>query len=176
MPDYSRDVLTPVVPVRIGVCKQFVFESAGRWGCDLRNWTRNSERYLWDIHVSVRHCALAVVLFGFADACSPFGLRSQLWAEDDKWGFPYASMDQFQLVQRWLAQIPVELRIWAKKNMDWRTLLDEVIETMHKIVAGNVCLTRGVLVCAATSNGPAVHPPVIRERYAGVRRKQGVQR
>lgn len=50
----------------------------------------------------------------------------QLWTESNIWDFPYASMDQFVLVQRWLSQLPVEVRVWAKKGKDWRSLLDEV--------------------------------------------------
>jgi hypothetical protein len=53
-------------------------------------------------------------------------LRVQLWTEQSTWGIPYGSMDQFVIIQRWLSQVPIELRIWAKKNLDWRTLLDEV--------------------------------------------------
>ena len=56
-------------------------------------------------------------------------MGAQLWGLDEKWGFPYGSLDQFLLYQRWLSQLLLEVRIWAKKKMDWRTLLEEVRST-----------------------------------------------
>ncbi len=50
----------------------------------------------------------------------------QLWGMDEKWGFPYASLDHFLLYQRWLSQLLLEVRVWAKRKLDWRTLLEEV--------------------------------------------------
>ncbi len=50
----------------------------------------------------------------------------QLWGLEEKWGFPYASLDHFLLYQRWLSQLLLEVRVWAKRKLDWRTLLEEV--------------------------------------------------
>jgi hypothetical protein len=56
-------VLTPIRPVRIGISKHFVFESAGRWGCDLKGWTKGADRFLWDIHVSLAGGGLFLLAF-----------------------------------------------------------------------------------------------------------------
>jgi hypothetical protein len=70
-------------------------------------------------------CACVLCVF-VAWGCGACPLCGQLWGLEEKWGFPYASLDHFLLYQRWLSQLLLEVRVWAKRRLDWRTLLEEV--------------------------------------------------
>jgi hypothetical protein len=69
--------LTPTARVRIGWSKAFVFECAGRWSCDIINWTTGVERWMWDLQV--RRC-VPVERRGVFLYCFPTAPRRPLGA------------------------------------------------------------------------------------------------